>query len=162
MKTTRRLVMTQLFAFVLCWTWGGAALANDRSYNESAYREYRAAKRQQVSDLCDIWWATWRPGTVGKTYVVLAGQYDQIDLNRCSPALRKHVKKAERTYTEIGELFGQSTMPDIEAVIVTIKGSGGFKSSSSVTSERGRRVLELMRELSASEEAVIKELGLDE
>ena len=78
------------------------------------------------------------------------------------PRVRKHVKKAERTCTEIGELFGQSTMPDLEAVLVSIKGAGGFRSSSAVTSERGRRVLELMRNLSASEEAVVKELALDQ
>lgn len=162
MTTVRRLVMTPLVALVVYLMLGSAASADDHYFNESAYREYRAAKRQQVGDLCDIWCATWRPGTVGKTYVVLACQFDQIDVSRCSSALRKHVKKAERTCTEIGELFGQSTMPDIEAVLVSIKGAGGFKSSSTVTSERGRRVLELMRDLSASEEAVVRELALDQ
>ncbi len=167
MISIRRLVMAPFIAIVVCLSFGGVASAGDNYYgdnyyNEAGWREYRAAKRHQVSDLCDIWFTTWRPSSVGKTYVELAGQYDRIDLSMCSPSLRKHVKQAERKTTEIAELFGQSTMPDLEAVILSVKGAGGFKSSSKITSERGRRVLELMRELSASEEAVIKELKLDE
>jgi hypothetical protein len=162
MISTRRLAVNPLIAFLLCLSLGGTTLADNRYFDESSWRECRAAKRHQVGDLCDTWFATWRSGAVGKTYLVLADHYERIDLSRCSPALSKHVKKSVRICTEIAELFGQGTMPDIEAVFLTVKRAGGIKSSSSVTSERGRRVLELMRELSASEEAMIKELKLDE
>jgi hypothetical protein len=72
MSTIRRFAMARHAALVLCLTWCGGALADDRHYDAWVYREYRAAQRQQVGDLCDVWFPTWRPQAVAKTYKVLA------------------------------------------------------------------------------------------
>lgn len=164
MSTIRRYAILLLAALALFGTWGSSATAGDPAYDLSVYREYRAAKRQQVGYLCEIWFATWRPDAVGKTYHSLAGRYAQmeaqLDDSRCSSSLRSLIIKAESTSSAIAELFGQSTMPDIELVLEAAKGGVGLKSSSSATSLRGRRVLELMDELKASEEDVLRELGL--
>lgn len=164
MVSIQRFAMVSLLALVLCLMWGSRVSADDpnRSHNESVYREYRAAKRQQVSDLCEIWFATWRPGKVGKTYIALAEHYASIDTSSCSPVLRKHIKKAERICTEIAELFGQGTMSDMEIVLRIVKVRFDSSSSPTVKTERGLRILELMRELSASEEVVVKKLGLED
>jgi hypothetical protein len=164
MATTQRYVMAPLVALVLWLTWGSTACGSDRAYDQWAYRAYRAAKRDQVGALCEIWFATWRPGEVAKTYRSLADRYaemeTQLDESRCSSSVHVLFMRAERTACEIAEVFGQGTMQDIDVVLPQVKGGGGLRSSSSLTSERGRRVLKLMDDLRAAEEDVIKELGL--
>jgi hypothetical protein len=162
MNSLRRPLLALLTALTLCLLACGAARADEREDNELAWREYRSLKREQVAELCDLWFAQYRPGSIGKTYVELAGRYAHMDLSRCSPALRSHLRKAEKTSTQIGELFGQGTMPDLRAVLTMTRFGAGLESSCAVSSERGLRVLELLRELSASEDAVIRELHLDE
>jgi hypothetical protein len=161
MSLFRRVAANAFVFLAFCVLSCAQSLAGDNIHDESAWREYRAAKRQQVSDLCDIWFATYRPNSVGKTYVELASRYDSIDLSKCSPALRKHIKRAERDCTEIGELFGQGgSLPDISDLLTALKPGGSY--AGSVNSLRGMRILELMGLLSDSERAVSDELKLDE
>ena len=153
-----RLLAGLCTALSMFWLLGGSAWADHREYDLAVWQEYRAAKRQQIRDLCDIWFAEWRPGAVGRTYLDLADQYANIDLSRCSPAMRQHILKAERICTEIAELFGQGSFSGIGEVLSQLRSQ---RASGSNHDERGSRILELMRDLAESENEVIKQLSLD-
>jgi len=122
----------------------------------------RAASRDQVRALSALWLPYWRPGAVGNTYVDLAESYGNIDVSKCSKGVKEHVKNAERINTEIGRCFA-SGMPDIKMILLqTPYGSAGVEIDASITSDRGRRIMELMRELAVSEKKLISELALDD
>jgi hypothetical protein len=136
--------------------------SDTREHDEVAWKELRAAKRDQVRTICGMWFRSWRSSSVGKTYVDLADHYANLDVSRCSTAVKKHVKVAERINTEIAEIFAQG-MPDIKSILLMIRDGGvGVETESSITSQRGHRVLELMRELADGERKLITELGLED
>lgn len=157
----RMFVLAVIPLLLFCAPSFAKAQTSQRGYDETAWKEMRAAKRDQVRGICGTWFAYWRSGAVGKTYVDLAEVYANIDVSMCSNAVKEHVKNAERINTEIGETFALG-MPDIKHVLLVTPGGGGgsVEVESSITSQRASRIMELMKELAQSEKKLIAERGL--
>ena len=133
-----------------------AVRADDRLYNDEAWRQYRASKRQQVGEVLGLWLPTWRPAAVGSTYLALADRLSTVDTTKCHPRLRMHIKKAECICTKLSEECVLACKSEI-AVAITPYGPGV-----SYSSDRAQRIHDLLGELAASEDAVLKELMLNE
>ena len=132
--------------------------ADDRLYNEEASREYRAAKRQQVGEVLELWLPTWRPGAVGTTYLKLGDRLSSIDTANCSPRLRMHIKKAECICTKLGE---ECVLASKSEIVVALTPFGpALKMDSS--SDRTRGSMNYSGELATSEDVVLQELMLSE
>lgn len=143
--------------------YSAAAFAGDAAspYDEAAWKVYRTAKREQVQALTDLWFPAWRPATVAQTYKNLADRYSEMNTSKCSPELKRHLNTAERTCTEIAEMFAAGgSLPDADAVLTALTNSKNY-APETMTSARGIRIITLMYKLSSAEETVAKSLKLE-
>jgi hypothetical protein len=148
-----RLRVAVLIAALIC---GGQASGSERTYDEIAWREYREAKRQQVAELCEIWFPTYRPSTVGKTYVNLAGRVGGLDVSKCGPLIREHFDKSDIRNTEIAEIYATSGLPNLSELLRLTHGAS--LNDSTAFNERELRILELIREQAESEKLIVSYL----
>jgi hypothetical protein len=161
----------------LCW--GKAALlalvlllapawAGERHENDRVWQEVRAAKRQQLRELGAIWFPSWRPNTVARTYLDLAERYDAIDLSGCHPSLRAHVKQCARKAERLSEVLTlKDPGVDLSAVLQVAQKKVPLsmllpKSSKSGEEATKALAMQLLQQWYEAEDQIAKDLRLDE
>lgn len=132
-----------------------SAVADDTA-NERVWRALNEAKRAQQREMCEIWWPTWRPQKVGATYLRLADRYAQIDTSNCDCRIREHVDKTERVAIRICESMSMGgDWPDATVAMgrIVFRTDRLLDTSPSPdSSDRSKRILELIEELDESED----------